>query len=241
MRGTRVSPTVELNASIDKHLEAAGVSQPVDVAHRISEQEYESWVEIVMLNQNELKDLMDLIGLKHKSATKLARYVEDYRRYNQQELAAERSEATDNQKQNQPIETQSNTTAAQKSKSTIDGIGMKPSSNMTDNEPDSPKTTGSLLTMENDNISLSSANRDPPSNVVNHLATIDMSSNDGIIGANELIAKATAAAQERSDFTSAVDLFREAIDLNPKSDAAWFGLGYSLYQRDGGNTEEQIR
>lgn len=228
MRGTRVAPTVDLSAPIENHLEAAGVSQPTDVAHRMSEQEYDSWHEIVLLTSNELKDLMELVGLKHKSATKLARYAEDFRRYNQPELAAERPESI----MNQHVETvDSELTMEFGTDKLVDTMGDGQQA-MNEQEPDSPKTTGSLLT--NDNVSISSG----IANIVptNSLQQVD----SNMIGSNELIAKATAAAQDKSDFASAVELFREAIELNRQSDAAWFGLGYSLYQRDGGNTEEQI-
>jgi tetratricopeptide (TPR) repeat protein len=235
MRSTRVVPTVELNAAIEKHLEAAGVSQPADVAHRMAEQEYDSWHEVVLLSTNELKDLMDLVGLKHKSATKLARYAEDYRRYNQQQLAVERPESS--RRKVQPNEDSTSLGYQQEAREQLDQVNHLGNlqTNTTDNEPDSPKTTGSLLTMENENMSVSSTN---------HGGIVNVNQNQilpfNVVTANELIVRATTAGQEHADFASAVDLFREAIELNPKSDAAWFGLGYSLYQRDGGNTDEQI-
>lgn len=222
MRGTRVAPTVELNAPIVNHLEAAGVSQPVDVAHRMSEQEYDNWHEIVILETNELKDLMDLVGLKHKSATKLARYAEDYRRYNQPELAAEKSS------ENVPISpmtVEGNMDNDNNMKAETTNTGNVNFNQLNNGEPDSP-------------VSVSTAKESIPINDVNISTTSVLAEN--IQKANDLISKATSAAQDQSDYTLAVELFREAIEFNPESDAAWFGLGYSLYQRDGGNTEEQI-
>ena len=75
MPSTKVAPTLGLDAPIAEHLAAAGVNRPEETARGMADQEYDEWREIMLLSSSELRDLMELVGVKHKSATKLARYA----------------------------------------------------------------------------------------------------------------------------------------------------------------------
>lgn len=260
MRAARVAPTLPLSAPIEKHLEVAGVSHPMDVAHRMAEQEYDSWHEVVLLSIVELKDLLDVIGLKHKSATKLSRYAEDYRRYNQQELATERPESMENNHIRSNSTTHQNTNQLKEEEIPPPLEEERGPSVSETNPPEeqlniitSSDQTIQLKQNEDENFILESGEGTPSPKIsrsqdLDHgqfsVSSINMSNEvptaEDVIASHELIQKATSAAQDHSNFGAAVDLFRDAIALNPNNDAAWFGLGYSLYQRDGGNTEEQI-
>jgi len=296
MPSTKVAPTLGLDAPIAEHLAAAGVNRPEETARGMADQEYDEWREIMLLSSSELRDLMELVGVKHKSATKLARYAEDYKRHNGPEIEAPRPESRE--RDAQPSGAERSATGfsdslpgagTQRTAAVVSAPASNPSPSAIEIPPGSrdrtlpagdaasektvPNRSGEAIVAghspigsklapkesagsdagtgaiaETSPIESQIASEAAPAGAAGPLAEAkaggvledELPGEDAEAMAGELMVAATAAAQESGDFDLAVNLFREALALDETTAEAWFGLGFSLYQRDGGNTEEQI-
>ena len=224
----RVAPELPLSASIFDHLCAAGVTSPADVARDIAAEEYETLQELLGLSSVESKGLFERLGLKHKSSTKLSRYLEDLRL----QLAAHSTMIASRSSPGSLSRGDEDVSASGVALSSSVGIvGTQgpaavfiPGSSTDILIRSSPTSAALMVTLPNSALPTSG---DP------------LADAEAAEAAAALIVEATRAGQERGDFAEAVALFREAIATHSGSSAAWFGLGFSLYQRDGGNTEEQ--
>jgi len=276
-------------------------------------QEYDGWHELLVLSPDELKALLEVLGMKHKSATKLQRYVEDFKVSHSAELAVERPEsresvvptaattsagdlgATSSSREAHVHETNDSisvemsavpsvgdlptgaATGPQEVVATDDKPSLEvPAAPVNDITSDSPFGKGTLVG-SSEQMGVEGASSGP-SDMVPALDDQKASESSGAMVAEEtaasavveadslaplpgeattsapvcvevnttlqvegLIEMATDAGQKRGDFAEACELFREALVASAdQSAAAWFGLGYSLHLRDGGNTEEQI-
>ena len=265
-KSSKVGPTtLGLDAAIEQHLAAAGVSNPAKTTCAFTEQEYDTWREVMLLSAQEFQNLVELAGLKHKSATKLLRYADDFRAAFREELTAERPESKQrawDARSSPPLMPPASsppaggTAAAPVTEATVAGgvAGLWGSSGPTPDpaeqrrgEDDTalgrPGAGATDLTGPSAGgggapaaaaVGTAAASAAP----VAAAPTAAASAEDGARAA-ELIGEATRCAQELADFGTACALFREALALDPGAAMGWFGLGFSLYNRDGGNTEEQ--
>ena len=76
-RSARVVPDPE-EKSLHKHLESAGVHDPLYVASRLEEEEFTRFSELLSLTSDELKELLNnVLQLKFKSSSRLQKYCAD--------------------------------------------------------------------------------------------------------------------------------------------------------------------
>ena len=313
MPTSRVVPVLTLSNPIEDHLSAAGVSNPAETARAMAIQEYDGWHELLVLSPDELKALLEVLGMKHKSTTKLQRYIEDFKLSHSAELAVERPESRESVAPTapstdglgatsscvreapandtndpvpvemsavpglgdlpavadaNPLEAAAAAVANEKTSlevpaATIDDVtdpplvGERSLGGSREQEPventpgganaqaplaDNRKVMGSEAEEADEAAAAASVEADSlgplPEATTSTPLSVEASTTLQVEG---LIEMATEAGQKRGDFAEACELFREALVASAdQSPAAWFGLGYSLYLRDGGNTEEQI-